>query len=296
EWPYVLSKGSEEQDRLVAQHYILRTAFGGDFSAPVRQMLENGCVVLDAGCGPGTWTMEMSTEFPNSSFIGVDSHHDFPRDIKPRNCHFRTCPVDQLPLPFHDNSIDYIFQRDFNLSLQAHKWSPLVREYLRILKPGGWIELMEPDLESQRSQRHECAVNDKLLYGLSLRQQDPYVGRRLSSILSVNGFRRVESEFQSLPLGWGTSHASPNSSSTSIGSVSRRNSDTKTIEEEICSEFARAMSSHYMFTLQSLQHWMCAVMNMSPEKYAATLTHLPAEWKKAKTYINWHCAVAQKPH
>ncbi|OAD70491.1 hypothetical protein PHYBLDRAFT_126377 [Phycomyces blakesleeanus NRRL 1555(-)] len=291
---------------MVAQHYILRTAFGGDFSAPARSMLEKGCVVLDVGCGPGTWTMEMSTEFPNSSFIGIDCLNAFPRDIKPKNCHFRTCTVGQqssttlASLPFPDNSIDYIFQRDLNLGLQAHMWSPLVKEYLRILKPGGWVELMEPDMETQSSLRNECAMNDKLLYGLSLRQQDPYVGRRLPSILAVNGFRRVESEFQSLPLGWGSSHASPLSSPTqpTHPNASESNPRNPSLPVDLsppCSEFARAVSSHYLFTLQSLQPWLSAVINISPEKYAATISNLPAEWKQARTYINWHCAVAQKP-
>ncbi|KAL0075643.1 S-adenosyl-L-methionine-dependent methyltransferase [Phycomyces blakesleeanus] len=306
EWPDVLSRGNDEQDRMVAQHYILRTAFGGDFSAPARSMLEKGCVVLDVGCGPGTWTMEMSTEFPNSSFIGIDCLNAFPRDIKPKNCHFRTCTVGQqssttlASLPFPDNSIDYIFQRDLNLGLQAHMWSPLVKEYLRILKPGGWVELMEPDMETQSSLRNECAMNDKLLYGLSLRQQDPYVGRRLPSILAVNGFRRVESEFQSLPLGWGSSHASPLSSPTqpTHPNASESNPRNPSLPVDLsppCSEFARAVSSHYLFTLQSLQPWLSAVINISPEKYAATISNLPAEWKQARTYINWHCAVAQKP-
>ncbi|KAG0192846.1 hypothetical protein DFQ28_007456 [Apophysomyces sp. BC1034] len=276
EWPCVLSQDDDEQDRTVAQHYILRTAFEGDFSAPVRQALDKGCVVLDVGCGPGTWTMEMSTEFPNSTFIGIDHQSFFPREIKPKNCLFRSCDVTQLPLPFPDNSIDYIFQRDLNWGLLAHMWSPLVKEYLRILKPGGWLELMEADLETQSSQKNECVMNDKLLYGLTLRQQDPYVARRLSSILAINGFRRVQSCFQSLPLGWGTSHAP-------AGSTAK------------CSAFASGVASQHLFLLRSLQHWLSSVAGMNGEKYNAFISNLPNEWKSAETYMNWHCAMAQKP-
>lgn len=74
--PYALQRTLQEQDRLIAQHYLLRTAFKGyvekyitpprhelvffflflyimfyfsDFSAPVRQLLEKGVVVLDVG-------------------------------------------------------------------------------------------------------------------------------------------------------------------------------------------------------------------------------------------------------
>lgn len=147
DWPYVLTQDNDEQDRMVAQHYLLRTAFGSDFSSPIKPLLQKGIVVLDVGCGPGTWTMEMSTAFPKSTFIGIDQSAFYPRDIKPRNCHFRSCGSlvqHQLPLPFPDNSIDYIYQRDMNWGLTGQTWQPLLQEYQRILKPGGWIEFVEP--------------------------------------------------------------------------------------------------------------------------------------------------------
>jgi hypothetical protein len=146
EMPYLLTQDNDEQDRMVAQHYLLRTAFGSDFRPPIRTQLQKGIVVLDVGCGPGTWTMEMSTAFPKSTFIGIDQSAFYPRDIKPRNCHFRTCGslVEQQELPFPDNSIDYIYQRDMNWGLTGQTWQPLLLEYQRILKPGGWIECVEP--------------------------------------------------------------------------------------------------------------------------------------------------------
>jgi 2-polyprenyl-3-methyl-5-hydroxy-6-metoxy-1,4-benzoquinol methylase len=147
EWPYVLTLDNDEQDRMVAQHYLLRTAFSSDFKSPVKSLLKKGAVVLDVGCGTGTWTMEMSTAFPRSTFIGIDQASCFPKDIKPRNCHFRTCgPLvpQQFPLPFPDNSIDFIYQRDLNWGLAGQTWQPLLQEYQRILKPGGWIECVEP--------------------------------------------------------------------------------------------------------------------------------------------------------
>ncbi|KAI7847659.1 S-adenosyl-L-methionine-dependent methyltransferase [Circinella umbellata] len=276
EWPHVLSQNMEEQDRMVAQHYILRTVFEGDFAAPLRTSFsEKGAVVLDMGCGSGTWCMEMATAFPQSTFIGIDRASDYPRDIKPKNCIFRTCDLQQLPLPFPDNSVDFIFQRDLNWDLQACQWSPLVREYLRILKPGGWIELVEPDLETQSSKSQECTMNDKLIYGISMRHQDPFVSRHLSSILAANGFRRVESQFQSLPLGW-TSNDDDKSSHTSA-------------------KLAKAAASQYMFTLQSLRPWLSSVMNLNNERYNNYIADLPDEWKRGQTYINWHRAIAQKP-
>ena len=35
------------------------------------------------------------------------------------------------------------------------------------------------------------------------RQQDPFISKRLSSFMATAGFRRIQSEFKSMPLGWG---------------------------------------------------------------------------------------------
>lgn len=165
EWPYVLVQDHQEQDRLVAQHYLLRMTFGSDFAAAgAIPFLEKNAVVLDVGCGPGAWTMEMATQFPKATFIGIDQTASFPQDIKPKNCHFRQFHITNGFLPFPDNSVDYIFQRDLNWGLTIDTWKVLVKEYMRILKPGGWIELVEPDLETQSSLCDECAMNDKREY------------------------------------------------------------------------------------------------------------------------------------
>lgn len=144
------SNDDEETNRMVAQHYILRSAFDGvDFSAPITKLLsEDDTVVLDVGCGSGTWTMETATRFPHAQFIGIDKKPLFPQYIKPRNCKFKlfeiTDNIQQVKLPFDDASVDFIFQRDLNWGLTEAAWLPLVMEYFRILKPGGWIELVEP--------------------------------------------------------------------------------------------------------------------------------------------------------
>ncbi|KAI8065247.1 S-adenosyl-L-methionine-dependent methyltransferase [Gongronella butleri] len=277
EWPCVLVQDAIDHDRLVSQHYLLRSVFAGaDFHAPVHAALKDtpdGLVVIDIGCGRGHWTMEMATAFPNSTFIGIDQHIVYPKDIKPRNCHFRQADIRQFPLPFPNDSVDYIFQRDMNMSLHQDDWSMLIAEYHRILKPGGWIELMEPDLETKSSLEKECVMNDHLLRALSARGQDPYVGRRLPILLANHGFRRVESHFQSLPLAW----------------------DHDDEYDHRQKRHGQAMASQYLFYLRSLGPWLRLVMGLSLAKYVEYVNQLPHEWQQAQTYVNWHCATSQKP-
>ncbi|KAG0748307.1 hypothetical protein G6F66_005237 [Rhizopus arrhizus] len=300
EWPYVLTQDNEEQDRMVAQHYLLRTAFGSDFCSPIRSQLQKGIIVLDVGCGPGTWTMEMGTAFPKSTFIGIDQSAFFPKDIKPKNCHFRTCGhlvQHQLPLPFPDNSIDYIYQRDMNWGLTGQTWQALLKEYLRILKPGGWIEVVEQDFETQNSPENECYMNDKLIANLCLRMQDPYAVHRLPTMLLFNGFNSIETISKSCPLGWGTDTVTDCSSESGSATVAESSSTVEQQGEALkCSEFSRAMASQYTSLLKSLRPWLSTVMNLDYEKYDDYIAGLPAEWRRAKTCINWHCFISQKPH
>lgn len=78
--------------------------------APVTDVLRKGANVLDIGCGPGSWTMEMAGEYPKSTIVGVDMVPLFPKDIKPTNCLFYQNNV-LNGLPFQDSTFDYVFMR-----------------------------------------------------------------------------------------------------------------------------------------------------------------------------------------
>jgi ubiquinone/menaquinone biosynthesis C-methylase UbiE len=73
-------------------------------------MLRKGSKILDVGCGPGTWSMEIAGEYPKSTVIGIDMTPLFPREIKPSNCAFYQCNL-LNKLPFEDSSFDYVFMR-----------------------------------------------------------------------------------------------------------------------------------------------------------------------------------------
>lgn len=112
-----------------------------------------------------------------------------------------------------------------------------------------------PDSNSQQVHFFFFAL---VISTLSCRSQDPFVSRRLSSILATSGFRRVESRFQSLPLGW----------SGDIG---------------------KAYAHCYKQQLQALK----GLLGGSVVDDA--LPSILKEWREFHAYVNWHSAVAQKP-
>ncbi|KAJ1567899.1 hypothetical protein HK405_004362, partial [Cladochytrium tenue] len=76
---YFMGNSASERRRLHLKHIIFRHLFGGLFHTPQEDLL-NGtpgspdsqpAIVLDVGCGPGSWAIEMATTFPESKFVGV---------------------------------------------------------------------------------------------------------------------------------------------------------------------------------------------------------------------------------
>ncbi|KAI8352472.1 S-adenosyl-L-methionine-dependent methyltransferase [Choanephora cucurbitarum] len=143
---YLLPTDDDEADRVHQQHWILRYALQCNYQAPVSDRLTEGIVVLDSGCGPATWTFEMGEQYPNSKFFGVDAAAVFPENIKPANVEFAIGNIGNR-IPYPDNTFDYIHQRLLVFGMTYDDWENGLKELYRVLKPGGYIELAEPDLQ-----------------------------------------------------------------------------------------------------------------------------------------------------
>ncbi|KAJ1560327.1 hypothetical protein HK405_007484, partial [Cladochytrium tenue] len=55
------------------QHIVFRHIFDGLLFTPQQALLNNASAaarVLDIGCGPGSWTLDMALKFPHATFVG----------------------------------------------------------------------------------------------------------------------------------------------------------------------------------------------------------------------------------
>ncbi|CAG8593890.1 9251_t:CDS:2 [Ambispora leptoticha] len=144
---YFLPAIREEVDRLQSLHFLLHHIWQSNFSSAMEEKLQRGgAKVLDVGCGPGTWVLEMATNYPLSSFTGIDISATFPIEIKPQNATFIQANIfDGLTYP--DSHFDFIYLRHLAVALTDEQWQKTVMiELVRILKPGGMIEIMESDV------------------------------------------------------------------------------------------------------------------------------------------------------
>ncbi|CAG8506419.1 12374_t:CDS:2 [Racocetra fulgida] len=75
--------------------------------------------------------------------VGLDISPYQPTTIKPNNFEFVKGNV-QERLPFDDNTFDFVFQRFLVFGLIKDKCPDVMNELVRVLKPGGFLELCEP--------------------------------------------------------------------------------------------------------------------------------------------------------
>lgn len=168
---YILPNNEEELDRLVQVHFIYKYLFGGNFSAPVKDLLSSNPSrrnsgsshhqwmqdspsllilspprVLDIACGNGTWILEMATEFPDSQFYGIDILANYPTTVKPANTFFSQHDIlDPKGIPYPDDYFDYIHMRQVYSCFSEQDWVMVMKEIKRLLKPGGYVELRDID-------------------------------------------------------------------------------------------------------------------------------------------------------
>ncbi|RIB12295.1 S-adenosyl-L-methionine-dependent methyltransferase, partial [Gigaspora rosea] len=91
-------------------------------------------------CGAGSWSFDIATTYPLAKVIGLDISPIQSTHIKPKNFEFIKANA-QEGLPFDDNTFDFVFQRFLLVGYAKEKWPYVINEIVRVLKPGGFLEL-----------------------------------------------------------------------------------------------------------------------------------------------------------
>lgn len=147
---YVINTESgAEMARLIDQDKFLTKCMGGLF--PEIPELSRVRSTLDVACGPGGWAQEMAYTYPEMQVVGID--------ISQRMIEYATAlsqvqgldnatfqVMDLLkPLDFPDASFDLVNARLLVGFLHADSWLPIMKEMMRVLRPGGTIRFTDFD-------------------------------------------------------------------------------------------------------------------------------------------------------
>lgn len=97
----------------------------------LRLLSDKKTVKLNVGCG---------TDY-KEGWINIDNNSDANIEKLDLNWDLRN------PLPFKDESVDYIFNEHFIEHLTIEESQRSIKDFMRVLKPGGVMRIAMPDLE-----------------------------------------------------------------------------------------------------------------------------------------------------
>jgi SAM-dependent methyltransferase len=259
--PYAIPRRAGEVDRLDLQHYAFREAVGGNYLAPIGRPR----LVLDAGAGTGQWGFDLCDEFPEAHVVGVDLLPGKPR----RPARYHTLRANLLrDLPFVDDRFDFVHQRLLFAGVPLAAWPGLVRELVRVARPGGWIELVEapPLVFDREGPAMERFGQLALAAAARLSVGGPTtVYRSLDAYLCDAGAERVTRHEVALPVGgWGGR----------VGSM---------------------MATIFRVTLTSVAHLFEAACDLEPQEVADLINEVQLEYDELRVSTSLAIVYGQKP-
>lgn len=140
--PYPLPADEGELTRLTVQHQLITTHLDSRLILPPVSFT-SGDEVLDSGTGTGIWMLDAAKKLPPSvAFTGMDiSPRLFPKDA-PSNIKFVQASTLSLPADWSDK-YQLVSQRMLLGAFTRSEWPQVLSEFYRVVKPGGWIQLIE---------------------------------------------------------------------------------------------------------------------------------------------------------
>ncbi|KAL1915872.1 uncharacterized protein VTP21DRAFT_6260 [Calcarisporiella thermophila] len=268
---YLFPVDKEEAARLIDEYYTLRAAFQCLYFVPIEEGLKSGLRVLDIGCGPGLWALQMASDYPNSEFIGIDVQSMmFPQELwpdlrMPSNLKFELVDILRGPLPYPDATFDFVHQRLMNLAIPKRQWPDVIKELKRVTKPGGWIQLLEADIEPHPQGVTNKQLSYKIFHAIMARGIDPHISRRIDRLLADSQISDLESFIIATPIGdWGR-------------------------------DIGRMLKNDGMKAMSTWRPWLCQATDTPTDEFDAMVKEVEREWEENKSNVHFHVAYGRRP-
>ena len=157
---YVIdAESGTEMARLINQERLLTRVMGGVF--PEHFDLSHVSHILDIGCGPGGWVLDVAFENAKINVVGIDISEQMVEYARAHaeaqgmnNASFQVMNALES-LAFDDNSFDVVNARYIQAFMMKTSWAPLTKEIMRILRPGGRVLLTDGEWSISNSPAFE---------------------------------------------------------------------------------------------------------------------------------------------
>ncbi|KAM0425983.1 hypothetical protein ACHAPT_008922 [Fusarium lateritium] len=153
-----------------------------------------------------TFKSNMADEFPSAKVIATDVTPTQPSFVPP-NLEFQIDDA-QLEWTFEPETFDFIHIRYLQGSIED--WSKLYGQAYKALKPGGWFQHIEPDLQ-MLSQNPDVTVDDKHIFsrwaqvfsevGQKMGRTFDFTNRKQETLAKAAGFSRITHQTHKIPVG-----------------------------------------------------------------------------------------------
>lgn len=168
---YVLTRDAAASARLNLSHYIWQSSFGYNLHPRIQDAIrgKENLRVADIGTGTGIWLLDLASHLPPSAqldAIDISFGQMPPREWLPHNVNLRLVDVFRPPTEDLVEKYDVIHIRHFVCVVKDNDPAPLLKNLLRMLKPGGWLQWDEWDVLNRHftkvSAAHAQSNIDKL--------------------------------------------------------------------------------------------------------------------------------------
>ena len=209
------AESATEMARLLLQDRLINEMVGGLF--PERADLNGIENILDIGCGPGGWALDVACSYPRKQITGIDISDTmlaYANEQKKlhtlENIHFEKMDAREKLL-FASQSFDLINIRYAAGYISKHVWPQLFNECVRITKPGGILRVSEPDrmgltnsISFEKYAYYLASLLSKLEYGFAA---DPYsfgMSPMLGKLFQDAGYTDIQMKSYILDFSYGT--------------------------------------------------------------------------------------------
>ncbi|CAB4425692.1 unnamed protein product [Rhizophagus irregularis] len=182
-------------------HYVHRFIWQGNFSSPVEERLKSSSSrarVLNVKCGEGAWLKDNAKLYQTADFFGCDITATLQYDVSPS--FLKADILDGLRY-YDKNTFDFIYLQ-FGLYTENEWRDKVIKELVRLCKPGGWIEIL--DCENQFYNERDTTSRLGQAYRLYLdsKQINPLVSSLFEEFLSnTNQIIKIHKEEKECILG-----------------------------------------------------------------------------------------------
>ena len=141
---------NDDYGRLRRQHLLHKQALNDNLirvSLPTDRPVE----ILDSGTGDGFWMLDAAEEYPNATLTGTDvslMHLKQLKDFMPSNIFLREQNLSDRWLAVDEEKYDLVHQRYCLAQFSPEKGAQIVSDLFSLVKPGGFIQLLESDMMS----------------------------------------------------------------------------------------------------------------------------------------------------